>query len=236
MTENLYKEFDEIFNFREQITACIEEKYEELLENVKRNTNETKYGTANANMYLGFFCPSLVMDKTTDGFTKGRLLKSIQKNNSGNYVIYDIDNKGRLLRMQDINSYGTIVENYVIRERNTEFSVTFIDKKLTIFCGPSTRTIYKNGKLERFDIIDNSSIWSEIYTYNPNDNQNVECRKYYYVPNLKGSKKFIPIGIEGSPARLFIMDIKLDNQGKVIKIEHNELIDGRKVLTYIYEK
>ena len=234
MIENLYAEFDEIMNLQKQIMNSAGEKYNELLENVKRNTSETKYGIQ--NMYLGYFCPSLVMEKTVDGFKKGRLLKDIPKNKSGNYVVYDIDSEGKLLRMQDINSHGTIVETYIIRQNNTEFSVKFSDKKLTIYNGATTRTKYEKGNLKRFDIIDNSFMWSEIYTYNSGNNQKIECNKYYYVPNLKGSKKSIPTGIKGSPAQLFIMDIELDNQGNVIKIEHNEFIDGQRVLTYIYKK
>jgi hypothetical protein len=231
MTENLYKEFDGIMISQKQIMNFAGERYEELLENVKRNTCETKYGTQ--GMYLGYFCPSLVMDKTVGGFKKGRLHNDIPKNKSGNYVVYDIDSEGKLLRMQEINSYGTIVETYIIKEDNAEFSVKFSGKKLTTYDGASTRTMYENGKLKRFDIIDNSCLWSEIYTYNSDNNQKLECRKYYYVPDLKGSEKSIPIGIKGSPAQLFIIDIELDNQEKIIKIEHSELINGQKVLTYI---
>jgi hypothetical protein len=232
MTENFYIEFDKIMNLQKQVMTCVEGKYEELLENVKKNTNETKYGTQ--NMYLGYFCPSLIMDKTVGGFKKGRLQKNIPKNNGGNYVVYDIDSKGKLLRMQDINSYGTIVETYIIRENNTEYSFNFSDKKLTIYNGASTRAMYENEKLIRFDIIDNSSMWLEIYTYNPTNNQKVECKQYYYNPNLNESKKSIPVGMKGSPAQLFIVDLELDNQGKVMKLEYNEFIEGNKILTYSY--
>ena len=234
MIENIYREFDEIIKLQKQVMKSVGEKYKELLENVKRNTSETKYGTQ--SMYLGYFCPSLVMDKTVGGFKKGKLQTNIPKNKSGNYVVYDIDSEGKLLRMQDINSYGTIIETYVIKEKETEFSVNFSDKKLTTYNGESTRTIFENGILKRFDIIGNSSLWSEIYSYNPENIQKIECRKYCYVPDLKGSKKSIPIGIKGSPAQLYIMDVELDNLNKVINIEHNELIDGQKVLTFIYKK
>lgn len=234
MIESLYLEFDEIINLQIQKLNSLGEKYEELLENVKRCTNETKYGTQ--NMYLGYFCPSLVMDKTVGGFKKGKLQTNIPKNKSGDFVIYDIDSQGRLLRMQDINSYGTIIETYIVKENDTEFSVKFSDKQLNLYHGDTTRTIFENGRLKRFDIIDNLCMWSEIYSYNPDNNKKIECRKYYYVPNLKGSKKTIPIGIKGSPAQLFIMDIELDSQERVIKIEHNEFIDGQKVLNFIYEK
>jgi hypothetical protein len=234
MIENIYREFDEIMNLQKQIMNSVGGKYKELLENVKRNTSETKYGTQ--NMYLGYFCPSLVMDKTVGGFKKGKLQTNIPKNKSGNYVVYDIDGEGKLLRIQDINSFGTIVETYIIKENETEYSVKFSNEKLTIYNGASTRTIYENGILKRFDIIDNSAMWSEIYSHNPENYQKIECRKYYYVPVLKGSDKSIPIGIKGSPVQLYIMDLELDKQGKVIKIEHNELIDGKKVLTYTYKK
>ena len=234
MTDNLYEDFDQIMTLQMELMNSVAEKYIELFENVKRNTSERKYGTQ--NMYLGYFCPSLVMDKTVGGFKKGKLYKDIPNAKSGNYVVYDIDSKGKLLRIQNINKYGTVVETYIIRENNTEFSVKFSGKKLTIYNGPSTRTIYENGKLKRFDIIDNASIWSEIYTYSVDNNKKVECKRYYYVPNLKGSQNSIPIGIKGSPTQLFIMDIELDSQEKVIKIEHYELVEGKKVLSYVYEK
>ena len=234
MKENLYMEFDEIMNLQKQMLTSSGGKYKELLENVKKNTSATKYGTQ--NMYLGYFCPSLVMDKTVSGFTKGRLQKDIPNNKSGNYVVYDIDGNGKLLRMQDVNSYGAIVETFIIRENNTEFSVNFSDKRLTFYNGATTRTIYENEKLVRFDMIDNAYMWSEIYTYNAESNQKIECKQYYYVPNLKGSKKSVPVGRKGSPVQLFIIDIEIDNQGKVVKLEHSEFIEGEKVLTYIYEK
>ena len=234
MTENLYIEFDEIMNLQKQMLTSAGGKHKKLLENVQKNTSETKYGTQ--SMYLGYFCPSLVMDKTVGGFKKGKLQKDIPRNKSGSYAVYDIDSNGKLLRMQEINSHGTIVETFIIQDNNTEFSVNFSEKKLTVYHGATTRTIYENGKLVRFDIIDNSYMWSEIYTYNFDNNRKVECKRYYYVPNLKGSTKSVPIGMKGSPAQLFIMDIELDNQGKVVKLEHSELIEGQKILTYTYEK
>ena len=234
MTEDVYSEFDKIMKLQKQILNSAGEKYNELLETVKRSTSETKFGTQ--NMYLGYFCPSLVMDKTVGGFKRGRLQNDIPKNKSGNYVVYDIDIEGKLLRIQNINSFGSIGETYIIRESNTEFSVQFSDGKLTFYNGPSTRAIYEKGKLKRFDIIDNSSMWSEIYKYSSDNIHKVDCSKYYYVPNLKGSDKSISIGTKGSPAQLFIMEIELNNQEKVIKIEHYEFIEGQKVLTYTYNK
>ena len=234
MAENLYQEFDEIMNLQKQIAASAAGKYKELLENVERNTSETKYGTQ--CMHLGYFCPSLVMDKTAGGFSKGKLQKNIPENKSGSYVVYDIDSNGKLLRMQDINSYGAVVETYIIREGDTEYSVKFSDKELTVHYGATTRTIHENGKLVRFDIIDSGYMWSEIYSYNLDNKLKVECKRYYYVPGLKGSKKSVPVGMKGSPAKLYIMDIELDDKGKTVKIEHYELIEGQKVLTYVYEK
>ncbi len=234
MKKNLYEEFDNILDLWMQKLASVENGYKKLLENTERNTSEIKYGTASS--YLGYFCPSLVLDKITSGFSKGRLLKSMPENKDGKRIIYDIDNNGKLLRIQDINSFGTIVETFIIREGNTEFSVIFLDKKLTASYSSSTRTIYENGKLARFDIIGNSSMWSEIYTYNPNDDKKVECKQYYYVPNLNGSSKSIPLGMKGSPAQLFIMEIDLDSKGKVVKIEHSEFIEEQKILTFTYKK
>ena len=234
MIENLYQEFDEIINSQMNLLNSVGEKYEELFENVNRNTNQTKFGTQ--SMYLGYFCPSLVMDKTVDGFKRGKLLTNIPTTKSGSYVAYDIDSEGKLLRMQDINSFRRIIETYLFKDKDAECSIKFSDKKLSLYDGDSTRTIYKNGRLKRFDTIGSSHLWSEIYSYNPDSNKKIECRKYYYVPNLKGSKKSVPIGNTGSPAQLYIMDIELDNLGKVVKIEHYDFIEDQKVLTYVYNK
>jgi len=228
MTDHFYKDFDEVMRLQKEFMNAAAEKYSGLQEQVTRNTSSTKYGTQ--NLYLGYFCPSLVMEKTVGGFKKGKLYNEIPKTKNGSYVVYDMDSEGKLLRIQDINKYGTIVETYIIRENNTAFSVKFSNKKLALYDGATTRTLYENEKLKRFDIIDSGSMWSEIYTYSTENNNKVECKRYYYVPHLAGSQHSIPIGEKGSPAQLWIIDIELDSRDKVIKLEQYEFTGGKKVL------
>ncbi|MEQ8156394.1 MAG: hypothetical protein ABRQ25_16200 [Clostridiaceae bacterium] len=232
MCENLYKEFDDILDLRKLMLQYAEDNYEMLNNAVRDNTAEVKYGRD--ALYLGYFCPSLVLDKIAGGFKKGRLLKSIPKTNK-RYVVYELDINGKLLRIQSINSYGTIFENYIIRKDNVEFGVNlFKGKKNSIVS--STRAIYDDGKISRFDIIGSSHMWSEVYSYDSNYPNKIKCKEYYYVPELTGSDKSIPIGQPGSPMRLFEMEIEIDNNNNIIKIEHGEFINGNTELTCVYMK
>ncbi|SHI37675.1 hypothetical protein [Clostridium intestinale] len=232
MSENLFKEYDNILDFREYMLQYAEDNYDLLRDTVENNKSIVRYST-NAS-YLGFFCPSLVLDKITKGFTKGRLLKSIPKGKKG-YVIYELDSNGKLLRIQEVNSFGTIFETYIIRKDDEEFSVTTLEgKKCSVVS--STRTIYDNDKLIRFDIMSSASIRSEIYFDDSYDSKKVHCDEYYYVPNLKGSNKSIQIGEIGSPMKLFNMIIELDEKRNVVKIEHGEFINGKTEMSYIYTK
>ncbi|SHI52048.1 hypothetical protein [Clostridium magnum] len=232
MLENLYKEYDDILELRESMLQYAEDNYDILREAVENNVATVRYGISASN--LGHFCPSLVMDKITAGFKKGRLLKSIPKREDG-YVVYELDSKGKLLRIQDVNSFGTIVETYIIRKDNEEFSATIFDgKKCPVVS--DTRTIYDGDKVVRFDIIGTGHIWSEVYSYDKHDSKKLECKQYYYVPNLKGSNKSIQVGETGSPMRLFNMEIELDEKKNVIRIEFGEFIKGKTEISYIYTK
>lgn len=232
MSGNLYKEYDNVLEFRKNMLEYAEDNYRILRNTVENNRATTKYGRN--SVYLGYFCPSLVIDKITKGFKRGRLLTSIPKTDKG-YVVYELDSDGRLLRLQEINSFGTIFESYVIRRDNTEFSVTILEGKNCSIVD-STRAIYDGDKLIRFDIIGSAHMWSEIYSYNPCDSKRVECKKYYYVPELKNSNKSIQVGQIGSPMRLFNMRIELDEKKNVVKIEHGEFINGKTEISYIYTK
>ena len=232
MFENLYAEYDNILELREHMLQYTEDNYDVLRDTVEKSISTVMYGRS--ALYLGHFCPSLVMDKITKGFKKERLLKSIPKGKD-DYVIYELDSKGKLLRNQEVNSFGTRFETYIISKDNEEFSTTILDgKKCSIV--DSTRTIYNDDKVVRFDIIGSGHMWSELYFYDEYDKNIIKCNQYYYVPNLKNSNKSIQIGEIGSPMKLFNMKIELDENNKVIRIEHGEFINGKTETSYIYTK
>lgn len=87
MSQNLYKEYDDILELRKNILQYAEDNYRSLHDSVEAKRDTIKYGRN--SLYLGYFCPSLVIDKVTKGFKKGRLLNSIPKTNKG-YVLYEL--------------------------------------------------------------------------------------------------------------------------------------------------
>lgn len=231
MSVNLYKEYDDILDLRKLMIQYAEDNFELLRNAVKNNTATIQYGR---NAYcLGHFCPSLVLDKISQGFKKEKLLKSIPKTKKG-YVIYELDANEKLLRIQSVNSFGTIFEQYIIRQGNSEFGVNLLNGKDSTV--DSTRIIYDGDKVVRFDIIGSRGIWSELYSYDDNNIRKIKCKQYHYVQGLSGTSNSIPVGQEGSPMKLIEMEIELDDDNNVIKIEGGYFINGKTELECVYMK
>jgi hypothetical protein len=51
---------------------------------------------------------------------------------------------------------------------------------------------------------------------------------------LKGSKKSIPIGEDGSPMKLFIINFRMNENNKITWLEHGEYIKGNLEIDYNY--
>jgi hypothetical protein len=225
----LYNEFDGIFKKNTEMLEYAEKNIDSLQNNVIKNTSVKKYGLD--SLYGGYFCPSLIMDKITQGFRKGRLLNSIPRNKS-DYSIYEIDKNNKLLRIQEINSFGTIFEKYIVRLENIEYCIGILDKKQCPYID-NTRAVYSDKRIKQFDIISTSNLWSEKYEYK---NDKITCKQYYYVPKLKGSDKSILIGEEGCPIKLYIINFKIDKNNKIHWLEHGEYIKGKLEIDYEYLK
>jgi hypothetical protein len=227
---HLYCDLDNIF-YEYNLTQKQTEKNIDLLqENVDKNTSLKKYGLD--SMYGGYFCPSLVMDKITAGFKKGRLLNNIPKGKD-TYSVYEIDRDNKLLRIQSIENNELSFEHYIIKTTDIEYCVGTLNKRKCPFIY-STRSLYSNRKIKQFDIINsNDSLWSERYEYRKDK---IICKQYYYVPKLEGSDKSIPIGEEGCPIKLYIINITTDKKNEINWLEHGEYINGALEIDYEYKK
>jgi hypothetical protein len=230
MDNKLYNELDDIFSETLKMLKYTEKNINFLQENIIKNTIVKKYGID--SMFGGYFCPSLILDKITGGFKKGRLLNNIPKNKD-TYSVYELDKDNNLLRIQEINSYGTIFEHYIIKMGNIEYCIGILEGKKCPYVY-NTRTIYSNRKLIQFDIVNSKDdLWSEQYEYTKDK---IICKQYYYVPKLNGSDKSMPVGEERCPIKLYIINFRMDENNKIYWLEHGEYKKGRVEIDYEYKK
>ena len=219
MGNNLYKEFDEIFNVNNKILEYAEQNIKSLQKNVLENTFAKKYGK-NA-MYGGYFCPSLILESTTGGFKKGKLFNTIPKGKN-NYDVYELDENNQLLRIQEITVNQIGVEHYIIRNGDTEYCIGISGKKKCAYSF-SSRAIYMDQRIKQYDIIQGNSLWSEQYEY---EKDKIICKQYYYVPKMKSSEKL----------KLYIINFTMNKNKEINWLEHGEYKNGKPEINYEYNK
>ena len=218
--EKLYKELNEIFDINNQMLEYAEKNIKSLQKNILENTSIKKYGIN--QMYGGYFCPSLILEMTTQGFKKGKLYNNIPKNKN-TYYVYELDKNNHLLRIQEIMLNKIDVEYYILEKENTQyFTAIYGNKKCTFTY--SLRAIYENDKIKQFDIIQSNSLWSEQYEYKKDK---IICKQYYYVPDMqKGFDKI----------KLYIINFKMNENKKINWLEHGEYKKGKLEIDFEYRK
>jgi hypothetical protein len=231
MEKNHFKEFDKIISDRAQMISEYASHYHDLKAQVEKKTVSVFYGRS--AYHLGHFCPSLIVDKTTAGFKRDKLKKNIPKTKKG-YVSYEVDTNDKLLRIKDINSFGHVDETYVIERDGEAYSITFSNGVPSSIID-SVRVLYEDEKVVRCDFISSHSMWSELYNYKDIHLNRIQCTQYYYVPGLKNSDKGNKAGELNSPMRQFDVKIHVDDLMNIKRMEYGELMNGKIVVTYIYE-
>ena len=201
--EKLYKEFNKIFDINNQMLEYAEQNINLLQKNVLENTSIKKYGIN--QMYGGYFCPSLILETTTQGFKKGKLFNNIPPNKN-TYYVYELDKNNHLLRIQEIMSNEIGVEHYILEKEDIQYLMAISDKKKCTYVY-SLRAIYENDKIKQFDIIQGNSLWSEQYEY---EKDKIICKQYYYVPDMeKGGEKI----------KLYMINFRMDENKKIVWLE-----------------
>lgn len=215
MIQNRFEEFDKIISDNTRMLKKYINKYQKLKSTVEPQIANLYYGKS--NLYLGHFCPSLTIDHTLGKWKRDKLRKNIPK--SSDYVTYEVDSNGKLLRTSECVDGKPAFETYIIREINEEYSIIFLNKKPVSL--DNIRVLYCDNKIIRFDIIGTAYIISEVYTYQ-NDSE-ILCNNYYYVPNLHNSDRSIATGNPNSPMIQNNYRIFIDSEGyKHVEIENEE--------------
>jgi hypothetical protein len=213
--EKIYSDFDALLA---EINAVIvyANQNPHLIFSRESEIKHTRYsGNDDA---LGFASPSLVIDKITSGYRKGRPLKA--KPSSESYSVYDFSEDMNPIRIQKINGFGRVVSIWFFNHNSAIYAVPFSEETVSPVDGGVYKIEYNDNKIIRFSHISGSSLWQENYTYSSLSDGLIVCDQYYYVPNLKDSSKSIPIGKTGSPAQLVRMNVYIDDNGKVIKVDY----------------
>ncbi len=222
--QNCYQEFDALIAENKATLKYFENNFSTIKKQVENCKTHEIYSTKADG--LGILSPSLITDRICKGYRKGKRLKN--KPMAKDYCIYELDSNHKPLCICHVGD----VSFYFIAHNNATFALPCInDERYNFYPTYSHKIEYKNDKLYKYSQIDSNSLWQEVYEFK-NENLAV-CYRYYYVPNLAGSNKAIPLGEKGSPAKAFRLELSL-NRDKVIKILMYEF--PRNKLVYTWEK
>lgn len=220
---NLYQKFDNLLSARADIVKEVADNIE--LIKSRTNIDSVKYSTTFDG--LGPLCPSLIIDKLTVSYKKGRLLS--KKPKSQKYaVIYYADNNP--LYIEEYNEYGCEMTFYFWNKNGAIWAVPFIRTSKSEYPTYVHCMVYENGRIAEYTYMTESSLNHEEYTYTQNPDT-VICDEYYYVPYMSKNGR----AMNGGNISVHKNDIFLQ-KGKVYEIKHYDIIDGVERLTYTYLK
>jgi hypothetical protein len=229
--EKIYSDFDTLLAEISDIISYANQN-SHLIFDRKNEIKHTRYSGNDDG--LGFVNPSMVIDKITSGYKKGRPLKS--KPSSTNYSIYDFGEDMHPIRIQKINSFGRVVTIWFFNHNSAMYAIPFDGKTVSPVDGGIYKMEYNDNKVMTISHVSGNSLWQENYNYDSLADGFITCNQYYYVPNLKNSNKSIPIGENGSPAELARMKVYVENNSNVIKIDYYTFSNGNEIHRYTYEK
>lgn len=230
--QNCFLDYDTLLEERAALFQEVKGQYKTFKKNAEPTIQRIAYGKE--SKYLGHFCPSLILDKTTKGFCRDKLQKSLRKRATA-YVAYEMDRSDQLVRIQEVDSAGSVFETYLHSVGDSVVSLTFLDGK-PVSSNENVR--YKPGKhgVELFYIMGSSHLWEEKYDYSQIARNRIHCTKTYYVPNLVNSDKSIAAGNTGSPARRYEIEIHLNPAGEIERVEHTEILYGERLVPSVWGK
>ena len=156
--KNHFTEFDNVLSDRVRVFNEYATQYRQLKSEAERAVSSVYFGRD--AFHLGHFCPSLIIDRITGGFKRDKLGKSRPKGNKG-YISYEVDKDRQLVRMNEINSLGSVSETNILKKENEDYSITFSNGEPDRIID-SVRALYEDNKIIRCDFIGSGSLWSEI--------------------------------------------------------------------------
>lgn len=227
---NYYIAFDTLIKERNDVLKYVVEHQTEIANHIKTTKCHELYSSSADD--LGILTPSLIRDKITNGYHKGRKLK--QKPLNKEYISYEFDNTMKPLRIRKYNKGDRLdVAFYFVDYNDTLFAIPCGgNKDIYIYPTGMHKIEYKESKIWRYSTINSNSLWQEVYDFEKEIY--VECKNYYYVPNLIGSNKGIPLGQTGSPLQAWLAKIYMI-ENKVSRLLYYN-ISNKEELIYEYRK
>ena len=229
--KNYYIAFDSLIKERNDVLKHMVEHQTEIVNHVKTAKCYELYSSSADD--LGILTPSLIRDKITSGYHKGRRLK--QKPLKKGYVSYEFDNTMRPLRIRKYNKEGHLdVTFYFIDYNDALFAIPCGgNNPLYIYPTDLHKIEYREGQIWRYSTITSNSLWQELYDFAKNDY--VECKNCYYVSNLVGSDKSVLEEQNSSPLQTWLAKIYMI-ENKVSRLLYYNFSNNKEELIYEYGK
>lgn len=215
--EDIRKKINNLLSIRKDIVKEIAEN----IDRIKGEALEDKTKYATKFDWLGVFCPSLVLDKVTSGYKKGRLLTKQPK--STDYKKCYFNDKGDVLYFETYNKYGCASTTYFMNINGALWAVPFIRDGKKAYPSYVHYMVYENGRIKEYAYMEPCDIWFEEYVYSE-ETDKVVCNQYYYVQQKKR-------GILQSYRANLLME-----KNKVKNLFYYEIGNGAEILKYVYEK
>lgn len=225
--KKIYETFDKLIQQREEIISEAAQRQEEIHSQICEAN--TKY--SRDFDWLEPFCPSLIIDKITGGYHKGRLVR--KKPNSAGYTVCYFNEQNRLLFFQKYNEYGCSLNMYFFEKNGVQWAVPFSGDNSFIYSTYLHRMLFDKDRIQEYTYLDEISFWHENYTYE-SEGQAI-CMNYSYVPNLTGSSKTILPGFAGSPIEVWKAELLLQ-KNRVKELRYFSLKDGEESLIFQYKR
>lgn len=228
--ENYYIAFDTLIKERNDVLKYVVEHQTEIVSHIKTTICYELYSSPADD--LGILTPSLIRDKITNGYHKGRKLKKKPLNKG--YISYELDNTMKPLRIRMYNKGGHLdVAFYFVDYNDALFAIPCGgNKPFYLYPIDMHKIEYRKGQIWRYSTITSNSLWQEVYDFEKENY--VECKNYYYVSNLIGSNKEVPLGETGSPLQAWLAKIYMI-ENKVSRLLYYN-ISNKEELIYEYGK
>lgn len=180
---------------------------------------------------LGILTPSLIRDKITSGYHKGRRLKQVPL--KGGYVLYEFDNTMRPLRIRNYTKKGYLdFTFYFINYNDALFAIPCGgNRPLYIYPTDLHKIEYREGKIWKYSTIASNSVWQEVYDFEQNDY--VECKNYYYVSKSVGRNKNLLKEESSFSLQTWLAKIYM-NEGKILRLLYYNISNNEEELIYEY--
>lgn len=200
MPHNCYSQLDALLQTHQNVQDYVLAHAAELAD---APAHKTIYSTP--FLLLGLYTPTLLLGIHYSGaYKKGQKLKS--SGNRTDYLSYDYDSDGNLLRIMD-HGDGLKFFYCIIRHDGLEWAIPIFrnppDGRYCHYPHYSKFTEWdEQGRVVKFGQIRGNDFLLETYRYDVFE-QGALCDFWHYIPTLAHSCKSTPLSQAGSPADLY---------------------------------